>query len=69
MNVIQKLNKTRKSIYAHVDRGGGTQTYRGQDLIMRYNDLKWEAEEQGLWAEYCKQCNSHEDHYAGDLWI
>ncbi len=35
---------------------------------MRYNDLKWEAEEQGLWAEYCKQCNSHEDHYAGDLW-
>jgi molybdenum-dependent DNA-binding transcriptional regulator ModE len=68
MNVIQKLNKTRNSMNAHMDRGGRERSLRGQDLIMRYNDLKSEAEEQGVWAEYCKQQNAVESHFGGCLY-
>ena len=68
MNTIEKLIKTKNSMNAHMDRGGRERSQRGQELIHRYNALKWIAEDQGVWDEYCDLENAVESHWGGCLY-
>lgn len=68
MNTIEKLTKTKNSMNAHMDRGGSERSARGQELIVRYNALKWIAEDQGVWTKYCELNNAVESHNGGCLY-
>ena len=54
MNVIKQLERTVKSINAHLSRGGTMQSKRGYELLDRYNDLRQIAHGQNVWAGYCE---------------
>lgn len=65
---INVLEKTNKSISAHISRGGHAGTTRARDLIYRYNDHRdWLREKHmSHWKTYCDKHNWHINHDAWD---
>ena len=66
MNLVHKLNKTLNSINSHWDRGSRYDA-RSQALLVRYTDLKYEAQKTSEWSQYCKENNLVESHTASDF--
>jgi hypothetical protein len=67
----QKLEKCRKSLEAHVARGGTPKALRGMHLIDRYNGLRNQRSDDesvfAEWAVYCKDHGFSHRHDAGDF--
>ena len=61
MNVKQlkaRLNKTERTLSNHVHGGPyyhGINNARTQDLVDRFNELRDQAIEQGIWREWCAE--------------
>lgn len=55
MQTIDKLQKTNKSLIAHIARGNGQQGQRSTELAHRYNDLRDELTQKDYsqWEAYC----------------
>jgi len=62
----KKLYKTRRSISAHVGRGGTIPSRRGLELIDRYTELK-DSITREQWETYCDSNNLDYEHTAYDL--
>jgi hypothetical protein len=69
MTVIQKLEKCKASIAAHIKRGAGLNSQRGYELVDRYEGLRLAAYElkNSEWAEYCKANDMAVGHDGYDL--
>lgn len=63
----QKLLKCAAAIRAHTARGGTLQSVRGQSLAIRYDSLRLEAIEKGVWLEFCQQQDWAPGHTAFDV--
>ncbi|AXQ68478.1 hypothetical protein HOT99_gp139 [Caulobacter phage CcrBL10] len=71
--VIDKLDKTYKSIQAQQQRGVNWGTKACLELVDRYNDLKAQATRVGghsnpEWKAYCERHGSSVAHDGYDLW-
>lgn len=64
--VIQKLEKTAKSLVAHTSRGNSVNGYRSCQLIDRYESLKEQASTDE-WNKFCESKGYSKDHNAYDF--
>jgi|APSaa5957512535_1039671.scaffolds.fasta_scaffold02127_2 hypothetical protein len=67
--LIKKLEKTRKSIVAHANRGYMNTGQRSLDLIDRYDEITDAIKEmdKNAWIAWNKKNGSHPDHDGHDL--
>ncbi len=70
--LIDKLEKTRMSIYSHLRRGGASWHTRGRELAYRYTGLKDKLrdtpEGDAHWKKHCAKLNFDPTHDGYDLY-
>lgn len=67
--LIKVLEKTAKSISAHVMRGNSIHTIRSSELRIRYDDARTDLQDLNLdaWKKYCLDHGYFVDHDSFDL--
>lgn len=65
--VRQRLDKCEASIAAHIARGGTRNSARGLTLEIRYDGLRFAAQDSGEWQAYCAANNLDIRHVGFDM--
>ena len=70
--LIDKLEKTRMSIYSHLRRGGASFHQKGGELAYRYTALRDKLREtpegEARWRKHCEKLNFHPAHDGYDCY-
>jgi hypothetical protein len=65
--IVHWLKKTRNSIHSHKRRSPLVNNHIAYKLVDRYEELRQEAQERGIWKGFCKSEGSCDTHDAYDL--